>query len=369
MTPTAPRGLRRCDRVAEELDAALKMELQARGARARAGLPARAGGAGPADGVTLYSGDTVVSVPTGGLYVPDSPYVIELLPGGRAAVRRGGRTVCEADVAGEPAFSAFLTPGGAAYGMIASRHGIDGIGSTVVQGCSRSADRCAFCAISASGESGATTPRKTPEELALVAAVALEEGYGHFILTTGTTGTGDSGIPYLLECASAVSATGMRVHVQFEPPSDTGLIDAAAQVADTAAINIESFDERVRGEVTPGKSRTGLERYREAWRRAVSAFGPGRVTSFIIAGLGESAESIIEGARLLGAMGVYPFVLPLRPLPGTPLERLRPPAAAYMRRVYEGAASAIDGTGLKAAECLAGCVRCGACSAITDMTG
>ena len=352
------------------LDVALKIELQAHGARAPGGLSARAGGAGPADGITLFSGGIAVSVPTGGLYASDSPYSIEAAPGGRAGVFLKERHLCDAELAGEPAFCGMRTPGGVSYGRIALRHGRDGIGSTVVQSCSRTADSCTFCAISASSRSGATTARKSPEELALVSAAAEAEGYSHVVLTTGTTSTVDAGIPYLLDCAAAVkSSTGMMVHVQFEPPADPGLIDGIATVSDSAAINIESFDEEVRARVTPGKAATATGRYAQAWRRAVRAYGPGQVTSFMIAGLGESPASVIEGARLLVSLGVYPFIVPLRPLPGTPLERERPPGAAYMSGIYEEAADIVGTAGIEASRVLAGCVRCAACSAFPDITG
>ncbi len=97
--------------------------------------------------------------------------------------------------------------------------------------------------------------------------------------------------------------------------------------------------------------------------------GPGRVSSFVIAGLGENDHSILEGTRLLASLGVYPFVLPLRPIPGTPLGEVSPPPPDRMFGLYEAAAKIIDASGLRAAEAGAGCVRCGSCSAITHYTG
>jgi len=40
-----------------------------------------------------------------------------------------------------------------------------------------------------------------------------------------------------------------------------------------------------------------------------------------------------------------------------------------MMDVYERCAGVIAEAGLRAIECPSGCVRCGACSAITDFTG
>lgn len=352
------------------LDVALKIDLQTRGARASGGFTVRAGGAGPADGVTVFSGGVVASVPTEGLYVADSPYRVEVGAGGRVLLFSNGRHLCDLEMAGEPRFCGSRTPGGVEYRKIAVRHGRDGVGSTVVQSCSHGARSCTFCAIAASRKRGATTSRKSPGELALAAAAAEAEGYSHMVLTTGTSDVLDAGIPHLERCAEAVkSATGMEVHVQFEPPADLGLIDGIAKASDSVAINIESFDEGVRARATPGKAATSTDRYIEAWRRAVSAYGAGQVASFIMVGLGETERSVLEGARLLASLGVYPLIVPLRPLRGTPAEGLRPPDAAHISRIYERAADAVRSAGITAASSRAGCVRCGACSAFTDITG
>jgi radical SAM protein (TIGR04043 family) len=254
-------------------------------------------------------------------------------------------------------------------GTIAVRHGRDAIGSTVVQACTRGEDACAFCGISLTRESGATMPRKTPGQLADVARAALPEGFEHVVLTTGTTGSEDAGIGYLEECARAVkSATGggMKVHVQFEPPERLEWIESIAAFADSAAVNMECFDPDTLARVAPAKASAGIECYKRTWRRAVDAFGPGQVACFIIAGLGERPETVIEGCRLLCSLGVFPFVLPLRPISGTALGGSAPPGAREMTELYEQASAVIKESGMRAGDCSAGCVRCGACSAIGD---
>jgi radical SAM protein (TIGR04043 family) len=348
----------------------LKIELQARGLRVPGGLQARSGGAGPADGVTLFMDDVTASVPTDSLYVRSSPYALERRVNDEWLVTRGSSPVREVRLAGAPRFYDGTTPDGLLFRKLALRHGRDAVGSTVVQGCVHGRDACLFCAISTSARDGKTTTLKSPEELALVAAAAHEEGYSHFILTTGTANLEDMGILRLSECARAIrAASDIRVHVQFEPPLDLELIDLIAGASDSAAINIESFDMKVLEWAAPGKSRVGLERYAEAWRRAVDAFGAGQVTSFIIVGLGETRRSILDGTAMLASIGVYPLLVPLRPLRGTPLEAWSPPAVESITPVYEEAAGLVSGHGLRASACLAGCVRCGACSAFPDITG
>lgn len=343
----------------------LKVELQSYGLQAPGSTSARAGGAGPADGLTLFIDDLVASVPTGAPYVERSPY--SLRAGGETCdIVKGGIAVGEARLAPDPEYYSLETPAGVSLRKIALRHGSDGIGSTVAHGCAHGADACRFCAISVSSGSGATLANKNGEDIAFAAGAAEGEGYSHMVLTTGSTGS-DMGIRHISGCAARVrERTSMRVHVQFEPPGDAALIEHAAGVSDTVAINMECFDPGVLARIAPAKARAGLGRYKSAWRKAVDAYGPGQVTCFVILGLGESDESVLEGTRVLSSEGVYPFLVPLRPLRGTPMESWSPPEPARVMRLFERAARIVEEAGLRASDCIAGCVRCGACTAFTD---
>ena len=59
-----------------------------------------------------------------------------------------------------------------------------------------------------------------------------------------------------------------------------------------------------------------LARYEEAWAEAVRVFGRNRVSTYLLIGLGEDPDELVAGARRLIKMGVYPFVVPYRPLVG-----------------------------------------------------
>lgn len=353
-------------------DVGLKVDLQSRGLRlSLEDDHGRLGGAGPAEGITLFLGGLVATVPTAAAFVATSPYSLHQRGGG-TVLERDGRELCQVEVASRPAWYSRATAGGVPLEKIALRHGRDCIGSTVAQACARQ-EPCLFCGIFLSRDAGATVARKTPGDIAEVAAAALVEGFTHAVLTTGTTDPRDGGIPLLVSCSKAVKhATDgrMEVHVQYEPPRDFTLIDEAAGFADSAAINIECFDRDTLARVAPGKASLGLERYRSAWERAVEAMGEGRVACFIIAGLGEPEESVLEGCRMLTSLGVFPYVLPLRPIPGTPMGSAAPPPASRMLSIYEAASEIISASGLSPSESQrAGCVRCGACSAITDVLG
>jgi hypothetical protein len=66
-------------------------------------------------------------------------------------------------------------------------------------------------------------------------------------------------------------------------------------------------------------------------------------------------------------MGVYPFVVPLRPVPGTPMGDLLPPGADYMESVYRRVVPYLVERGLGSWNVRAGCARCQACSAMTAL--
>lgn len=353
-------------------DIRLKVELQASGARLKdaSSLAARIGGAGPTDGVTLFLDDIAATVPTQAPFVAESPY--ELVEGdspGRGALLRDGQQCRQIEFALPPSFSSRQTDEGVPFDRIMLRHGRDAIGSTVAQTCARVADACKFCGITVSRDAGSTARLKQPDQIAQVAAAAVGEGYSHAVLTTGTTSFVDCGIAHLEKCALAIREStdgAIKVHVQFEPPADEEWIGRIAAAADSVAINMECFDEQTLSRVAPGKAATGLACYERAWKKAVAAFGQDQVSCFILAGLGEDPCSITRGCELLTSLGVYPFVLPFRPIRGTPLESHPTIQAEPMLRLYEQAAEIIATSGLSARNCAAGCVKCGACSAITD---
>jgi len=106
--------------------------------------------------------------------------------------------------------------------------------------------------------------------------------------------------------------------------------------------------------------------YFKAWKNAVELFGEGQVSTFIIAGLGETDESILLGAEKTARIGVIPYLLPLRPIAGTFFEKVRPPTPGRMIKLYRGVAETLHKIGLDPRESKAGCVRCCACSALQE---
>ena len=108
-----------------------------------------------------------------------------------------------------------------------------------------------------------------------------------------------------------------------------------------------------------------LDRYYDAFAAAVPVFGRGQVSTYILAGLGDLPETILNMAERLIGMGVYPFVVPFVPISGTPLESHPAPSPDVMHAILAPLAAMLAGAGMRSGEIKAGCGRCGACSALS----
>ncbi len=136
--------------------------------------------------------------------------------------------------------------------------------------------------------------------------------------------------------------------------------------ATAIGIHVESLDQSVRERWTPGKATVPLARYDEAWAQAVRVFGRNRVSTYLLVGLGEDPDDLVAGAQRLIAMGVYPFVVPYRPLPGSlaHADGVPAPDPLTLTGVTRRVAHALKAAGMRGADQGAGCAACGACSAL-----
>jgi len=348
------------------------LELQSLGARIEVPVEdhGRRGGAGPSDDKAFLLAGVAAMVPTLGNFARQSPYAVVSDPNGGYCLTHNGTPVSSVEFAPSPRFYNFSTKDGVPYRHIAVLHGRDVLATTVSQRCvrwRREGERCQFCAIERSLENHSTIALKTPEQLAEVAeAAARLDGVRHMVLTTGTLNYHDMGIRYLAKCVRAIkAAVDLPIQVQFEPPEnlDDMLLLRDAGV-DTVGMHLESMDQRVRERISPGKATISIERYFEAFTRAVEIFGRNQVSSYIIVGLGDDEMTIIEGARRMAETGVYPFVVPLRPIIDTPFEQAIAPDPDLMQRIYWSVALNNRRYGMSYRNSKAGCTRCGACSGV-----
>lgn len=352
------------------MDATLRSELAVLGLRTRPPV-GRRGGAGPSDDGHLSLGGSAVALPVS----EDSPF--DLRDG---VLSRDGVVVEDAALQPviRPRFYDLRTADGVSYERLARLHGTDVLATTVVQTCIRygpEATRCRFCTIEESLRSGATTQVKTPEQLAEVAAAAVElDGVRQMVMTTGTSNGPDRGARHLARCVTAVKAAlpGLPIQVQCEPPRDFGWITRLHEAgAEAIGIHVESLDESVRRRWTPGKAEVPLGDYERAWMHAVAVFGRNRVSTYLIVGLGEDPDELLAGAEHLIAMGVYPFVVPYRPLEGSlaNADGVAPPSPAELHELTGRVARSLQRAGMRGADQGAGCAACGACSSLAACGG
>jgi radical SAM protein (TIGR04043 family) len=117
----------------------------------------------------------------------------------------------------------------------------------------------------------------------------------------------------------------------------------------------------------PGKGSVPLSEYRAAWAEAVRVFGWNQVSTYLLVGLGEDPDELVAGCEELIAMGVYPFVVPYRPLDGTlakDVDGIPAPPHADVYRITSRVAELLRRAGMTGADQAAGCASCGACSAL-----
>lgn len=337
----------------------------------RAGADSRRGGAGPSDHKAMTLDGMTVMVPVHTAPAFESPYLVEKPDAyGKSRIRRDGLVLGEVSFPLQPKFYGLTTADGVPYSKIAVLHGRDVLATTVLQTCIRYQSRtktCQFCAIGQSLAAGRTIERKTPAQLAEVAKAAVElDGVKHMVMTTGTPPGKDRGAAILAESAAAVkAAVNLPIQVQCEPPDDDAWFARMFEAgADALGMHLEACTEEVRHRIMPGKAQVSVERYFSAFTAAVPVFGRGQVSTYILAGLGDSRDDILSVCDRLTRMGVYPFVVPFVPISGTPLESHPTPSPAFMNSILGPLSGMLLATGLKSIDVKAGCARCGACSAL-----
>ena len=252
------------------------------------------------------------------------------------------------------------------------------LATTVVQTCIRYDEdqRCRFCAIEESLRSGATTAVKRPAELAEVAEAAVRlDGVTQMVMTTGTSAGPDRGARHLARacgpsrppcrtCRSRCSAS--------RPPTSRVLAELRDAGADAIGIHVESLDDEVRRAGCPARRRC---RWRSTARRGARPCGSSAATRSPPTCWSASARtptSWSPAQRELIEMGVYPFVVPFRPLPGTlavDVDGARRPTPPPSRRCHREVAAALRTGGHAGADQAAGCAACGACGVLQSVGG
>jgi len=132
--------------------------------------------------------------------------------------------------------------------------------------------------------------------------------------------------------------------------------------ADEVKYNLETVDPDLFSQVCPGISFADIM---EALEEAVRIFGPNRVFSNVIVGLGESDRALQQGIDRLAEMGVLPVLRAVYPHPlrEGEIEMIRPSAERILR-LSEYLRRSLDRRGLRGDLALTGCYRCTGCDLV-----
>ncbi|OAI20683.1 MULTISPECIES: MSMEG_0568 family radical SAM protein [Methylomonas] len=356
--------------------AELIADLQSLGLRledSEVGVTGRRGGAGPSDHKAVSLAGRTVMIPIATVSACESPFVASRPDiHGISEIRRDGVVVSHIEFPHQPRFYDLQTADGIPYSQIATLHSSDVLATTLLQSCIRYGNRktsCQFCAIGESLAAGKTILRKTPEQLAEVAKAAVElDQVKHMVMTTGTPNLTDRGAALLCESAAAVKeVVDLPIQGQCEPPDDDIWFERMkAAGIDSLGMHLEAVTSEVRARIMPGKASVPMARYMDAFDAAVAVFGRGQVSTYILAGLGDTPEAILSVSEQLIAKGVYPFVVPFVPITGTPLANYPAPTPAFMAQILPPLGAMLKQANLLSQDMKAGCAKCGACSALAS---
>jgi radical SAM protein (TIGR04043 family) len=336
------------------------------------GVASRRGGAGPSDHKAVTVDGHTIMVPVHTSSAWNSPFVAQAPDAqGRSTLARDTIPIASIAFPKAPRFYDLCTQAGVPYSHIATLHGADVLATTVLQTCIRYQSRtktCQFCAIGQSLAAGRTIAHKTPEQLAEVALAAVRlDGVKHMVMTTGTPPTPDRGAQVLVDSARAIrAAVDIPMQAQCEPPDTDAWFSRMRDAGiDTLGMHLEAVSPQVRDRIMPGKASVPIARYLESFAAAVDVFGRGQVSTYILAGLGDTREAILAMCETLLALGVYPFVVPFVPISGTPLEDHPAPSPEFMRSVLQPLGAMVSDANLRSSDIKAGCGKCGACSSLS----
>jgi len=354
----------------------LMTELQTHGLRLvdpKFGAASRKGGAGPSDHKAVTIDGLTLMVPVHTSTAWDSPFLAEA-PNelGESVITRSSIPIATIRFPKKPKFYDLTTKDGVPYSHIATLHSSDVLATTILQTCIRYESRkkaCKFCAIGQSLAAGRTVAHKSPQQLAEVAKAAVElDGIKHMVLTTGTPSTDDRGASILCDSAKAIkAAVDLPLQGQCEPPADFAWFQKMYDAGiDTLGMHLEVITPDIRAEIMPGKATVDIAYYMEAFKAAVKVFGRAQVSTYILAGLGDTQEAILDICKSVVDLGVYPFVVPFVPISGTPLEDHPAPSTEFMKGILQPLGKMIKEANLLSKDIKAGCGKCGACSSLSS---
>lgn len=349
----------------------LKVELQSHGLRIPDTKNIRRGGAGPTGGIYLkILPDREANIPVVGDFLESSPYYLDKI-NSEYWVFRNDVALAQVELMEGGEFYGHKTSTGIPMERIGLLHCPTTFATTLLQTCDFWEDdrRCKFCGIELTLKDRSTVGFKNAKSLVETISLAKElDGISNIVFTSGVAPDEEKALRKYAEiCSEVKNATGIPIQLQIVPPENISWLQRLKDSGvDALGVHIETFDPDVFKKVTPGKARIGFSKYVQTWKEAVNVFGRWQVSTYILVGLGERLETVIEGAAFCANIGVYPFIVPFRPIAGTPMENDKPPDPEIMNYVYTEVAKVLSKYDGGSKSSSAGCVSCGECSALPD---
>lgn len=349
----------------------LKVELQSLGLRLPDTKGIRSGGAGPTGGIHLkILPDGEANIPVVGDFVKSSPYHLDEI-NGEYWIFKNDVAMAQVEPMGSAKFAEHRTSVGVSMQKVGILHCPTTFATTLLQTCDfwRDERRCQFCGIELTLKDHSTVGFKNAKSLVETIQLAKElDGISNIVFTSGVAPDEEKALAKYAEiCSQVKKETGLPIQLQIIPPEDFSWFQRLKDSGvDALGIHIETFDPEVFERVTPGKAKIGFNRYVESWKEAVGVFGRWQVSTYVLVGMGEDLQTVVDGTKLCAEIGVYPFIVPFRPVAGTPMENVKPPSPETMEYVYREAAKIMSQYENPAKSSIAGCVSCGECSALPE---
>jgi len=123
--------------------------------------------------------------------------------------------------------------------------------------------------------------------------------------------------------------------------------------------NLEAATPALFSRMCPGLDRDLILR---VLRRSVQVFGPGRVFSNVLVGLGETDRELAACTRMLTSEGVIPVLRPLTP--ARDLAGFERPPAERLLQVAGMHRDALQDAGLKTVDAMTMCTACTGCDLV-----
>ncbi|MDV2481603.1 radical SAM protein [Methanoculleus sp. Wushi-C6] len=196
--------------------------------------------------------------------------------------------------------------------------------------------------------------RKGVEEIVgMVAGVA--DRIDAVSITSGVASSIEEEEAYVLEVVAALASFDLPIGVSIYPGPETPARLRALGVAEVK-FNLEAATEALFCEMCPDLSWDGVW---DSLQSSVALFGPGRVYSNVIVGLGESDGDLERVMGDLAAAGVIPVLRPLTPAASL-ADRPRP-SAERLLRLYKAHDRILQQAGLDPRRALTMCSACTGC--------